>query len=78
MSNELSVKRCERCELIYANTPENFSLGSMNRDVLSAWCMECAREVREQRYLRRDDWEYSERKWAPRSGRLSTFPREAA
>jgi hypothetical protein len=76
MSENLSDKRCARCELVYADTTENFSADSINTEILGVWCRHCARGVREQRYRRRDDWEYSPREWAPWSG-PTDFPEAA-
>lgn len=48
VSEELVAKRCARCELVYAATPENFAVDQENVDGPGRWCRECARESRRQ------------------------------
>lgn len=43
VSEELVAKRCARCELVYAATPENFAVDQENGESPGPWCTECAR-----------------------------------
>jgi excisionase family DNA binding protein len=43
-SDELVAKRCSRCKLVYAGTPENFAVDQESEDGPGPWCRQCARE----------------------------------
>ena len=45
-SEEMVAKRCARCELVFAETPENFAVDQENRDGPGSWCRQCATESR--------------------------------